>query len=391
MVQDRNYVPTIPALTPLGFAQWMTIHILAYPDEESKRLQKVVLAMPIDADGEMVDGKPERLPKQISRHLLPEREDRKSRKLVNNAIQDFLEDLGKSSSRRKASIVSPSLSRYSFSSQSRPHPVEIHQARTSPTSPKAQLHERERNPYTGAPSASESSSNEEPVKIERDRQPYTAQPGNGKVYNEGNNLNIPKHGRANSTSRTREPEAVETREARHHRTRSNASQNSYVPPPHSAGRRASSPPLKKYSDSTPTDIHVSGSKYGPGPSATASSAPSQPSSFPPPPPPIEIRNNRERRSRDDRQYRRGTDEEARFTGEFNSPKDAERWDRYQEAQVRETDRTDRPYESRASVSVDPHDPRDPRELNRDSRGAAYEDWYREKPRGPGYDTYARNY
>jgi hypothetical protein len=43
----------------------MTIHILAYPDEESKRLEKVVLAMPIDADGEMVDGRPERLPKQI--------------------------------------------------------------------------------------------------------------------------------------------------------------------------------------------------------------------------------------------------------------------------------------------------------------------------------------
>jgi hypothetical protein len=39
--------------------------ILAHPDEEWRRLQKVVEAMPIDADGDLVDGKPERLPKQI--------------------------------------------------------------------------------------------------------------------------------------------------------------------------------------------------------------------------------------------------------------------------------------------------------------------------------------
>jgi hypothetical protein len=43
----------------------MTLMILAHPDEEWRRLQKVVEAMPIDADGDLVDGKPERLPKQI--------------------------------------------------------------------------------------------------------------------------------------------------------------------------------------------------------------------------------------------------------------------------------------------------------------------------------------
>lgn len=55
----------VPSLTPVGFAYWMTLMILAYPDEEWRRLQKVVEAMPIDADGDKVDGKPERLPKQI--------------------------------------------------------------------------------------------------------------------------------------------------------------------------------------------------------------------------------------------------------------------------------------------------------------------------------------
>jgi hypothetical protein len=55
--------PMIPGLTPAGFAHWMTTWILAYPDQEASRLEKVVVSMPIDADGETVDGKPERLPK----------------------------------------------------------------------------------------------------------------------------------------------------------------------------------------------------------------------------------------------------------------------------------------------------------------------------------------
>ena len=373
--------PTIPSLTPVGFAHWMTIHILAYPEDESRRLEKVVLAMPIDADGEMVDGKPERLPKQISRHLLPVREDRKSRKLLENAIRDFLNDLGKPR-RRKESITSPSLSRHSSTSQSRARTVEIHQEKkTSPTTAKAQPLERERNPYAGAPSASESSSNEETIKIERDRQPYPAQVGSGKVYTESPSLNIPpKLSRANSTSRTRDhPD-----EPRHHRTQSTASSN-YMnpPPPRNSTRRASSPPFKSFSHSTPDDLNT-GSKYGPGPSSTSSSFtnPSQtfsPSSYGssasvPPPPPLEIRDP-SRRSREDRPYRRGTEEEARLNPEFNSPRDAERWDRFQEIQ---SDRTDRPYE-RGSVAVDP----------RDSRGAAYEDWYREKGRAAGYDAYNR--
>jgi hypothetical protein len=55
----------VPSLTPVGFAHWMTLFILAYPEEEHRRLGKVVMSMPIDADDFVVDGKPERLPKQI--------------------------------------------------------------------------------------------------------------------------------------------------------------------------------------------------------------------------------------------------------------------------------------------------------------------------------------
>ena len=416
----------------------MTLFILAYPEEEWRRLENVVMSMPIDADGDLVDGKPERLPKQIvsawnkvtcfsslgasthlptlfmkhtdlsiflqSRHLLPEKADANSQKLLESAIFQFLADFG-STNRRRGSLTAPSLSRRS-SARSQQRPVEIHQARTSPTSSKAQPIERERKPYAGAPSNSECSSNEEGIKIERDRQPYTAQPGSGKVYNEKNILNIPSRpGRANSTSsRTstremsdtgsrvsaREPSDVaETREPRHQRTKSTASQSG---PGRPAGRRPSSPPLRNFRHSVPDDIQ-GGGKYGPGPSSSTSSFnPSSygsTTSFPPPPPgppPIDIRGERgDRRYRDDRQYnRRGTDpEEVRFTGEFNSPKEAEKWDRYREAVVgdrdrdRDRDRHNNVPHERGSVSIDP----------RDMRGA--EDFYRDKQRGPEYDAYGR--
>jgi len=381
----------------------MTINILAYPEEESKRLEKVVLALPIDADGPMVDGKPERLPKQISRHLLPDRADKDSREVLDNAISDFLEDLG-TTSRRKSSITSPPLSRHSSTSQSRPRtvPVEIHQAKTSPKSSKSQPVERERpiererKPYSGAPS---DSSTEETVKIERDRQPYTAQPGSGKVYSDKSNLNshsTSSQGRETSSSRTREQPEIREREPRHHRTQSTTS-SSYVPPPRAGGskRRTSSPPIKSFSHSTPD---IENSKYGPPPSSSSSSFTSQgqpqgqstfnPGSYgsgsgtsstyiPPPPPPIDIRGSStssHRLSRDERQYSRRPED---LTGEFNSPRDAERWDRYQETAAvgRDTD-----HGNRASVSVDP--------LNTAAtRGAPSEDWYRdsrEKRAGAGY-------
>jgi hypothetical protein len=76
--------------------------------------------------------------------------------------------------------------------------------------------------------------------------------------------------------------------------------------------------------------------------------------------------------REDRQYsRRGTEDENRLAGEFNNPRDAERWDRFQESQAAETGPMDKP-SNRAYIPIDPRE--------RDLRDSAYEDWYRE-PRG----------
>ncbi|RDL39010.1 uncharacterized protein BP5553_03350 [Venustampulla echinocandica] len=371
--EDAKKEPVIPALTPLGFAHWMTMSILAYPEEESERLGKVVLDLPIDADGQMVDGKPERLPKQLSRHLLPAKEDWDSKVLVDSAMASFLENLG-TTRRRKGSIESPPTSRGASTSQ-RTRPVEVHQTtKTSPTVPNSPHHERERKPYSGE--QSNSSDNGEPVKIERERQPYTAQPGSGKVYADSTS----GLGRAASTSsRRKNPESQGTR---HNRTQSTSSNHCPPPPPRTHNRRTSSPPLRNFSHSTPTDIDAGG-RYAPPPppsSTFSTQLPFGPSSygsgsstsFPPPPPPIDIRS---RRSRDDRDYStRTTDDEARFMGdEFNSPRDAERWDRYHESRSGESDRFDKPYE-RGSVTIDPVD----------LRGVPAEDWYRDKGRGQGY-------
>ena len=368
MIQDHpSDEPAVPALTPVGFAHWMTIHVLAYPEEEAKRLEKVVLALPIDADGVILDGKPERLPKQISRYLLPQKEDRKSRRWIENAISDFFNDLG-TSRRHKSSVTSSSPPRRS-SSQSRPRrTVEIHQIKTSPTVANAKPVERERNLYTSTPSVSESSGNDEPVKIERERQPYTAQPGSGKVYMDGGILNTPPRlARANSTSQAKDKR--EPPEPRHHRTQSTASQN-YGPLPRVI-RHPKSPVLKGYSSSTPDDL--SGYQYLPSLNSAPSSVTSQPQQFGsssfgstgslPPPPPVD----RDRRLKEDRRPRRSTADEVRMTTEINSPRDAERWDRMLESRSEEPGRK----ENRPSMPGN----------------ANAEDWYRDQGRPSGQSRY----
>lgn len=363
LVQDNpSDAPTIPALTPVGFAHWMTTYILAYPEAEARRLDRVVLALPIDADGVSLDGKPERLPKQISRYLLPQKEDRKSKRWVEEAISEFFSDLG-TSRRHKPSITSSPPPRRSPSTQSRSRPVDIHQAKASPIAINPKPAERERKTYSATPSVSESSSNEEPVKIERERQPYTAQPGSGKVYAESSSYNSPPRlGRANSTSVPKEN--YDRSENRRQRTQSTASQN-YAPLPRPT-RPPRSPMLKGYSSSTPDDI--GGYPFIPSLNSAPSSFAIQPQQFSPsslgsngsipPPPPVD----RDRRAKEDRRPRRSTADDTRMIAELNSPRDAERWDRILESRSAESEGK----ESRNPVG-----------------GDNAEDWYRDHGKASG--------
>ncbi|KAI1447549.1 hypothetical protein F5Y02DRAFT_424626 [Annulohypoxylon stygium] len=92
LVQLDSYSrPRVPALTPLGFAQYLTTCILAHPDEEFRRLAKIVADVQLVADS---DGQLERLPRQLLRSQFPVRHDTKSRKILEAALDDLMYDLG---------------------------------------------------------------------------------------------------------------------------------------------------------------------------------------------------------------------------------------------------------------------------------------------------------
>jgi hypothetical protein len=91
--KDPRSRPRIPALTPFGFAQYFTICIRAYPDEEFRRLEKIVSEMPLITDDAAPDGQLERLPRTIIRDCLPAKYDLKNRKIFDSAIDDLMYDL----------------------------------------------------------------------------------------------------------------------------------------------------------------------------------------------------------------------------------------------------------------------------------------------------------
>ena len=85
LVQERNNQRSdIPGLTSVGFDRWMTLLVKAYPEEEYKRLQKAVLDMPISNPD-----RKERFPKDISRRLFPQDEERGIREHVEWAIAKY--------------------------------------------------------------------------------------------------------------------------------------------------------------------------------------------------------------------------------------------------------------------------------------------------------------
>lgn len=93
LVQGRpNSTPRIPALTPSGFQHWMVRQIQTYPDQEAIRLHRIVDGLPITADGPLLDGKQERLPRQLSRHLLPAACNEKFQAMVLTAILGWIDE-----------------------------------------------------------------------------------------------------------------------------------------------------------------------------------------------------------------------------------------------------------------------------------------------------------
>ncbi|KAF2131045.1 hypothetical protein P153DRAFT_209438 [Dothidotthia symphoricarpi CBS 119687] len=181
--------PIVPALTPQGFQEWMTIMLQAYPDVEYARLSKAVLDMPISN----ADDRRERFPKELPRRLFPRTENLHAQQRCAAALS--------------AEGVGP-----------------LHKAPTfPPPPPKAQSPpnvpniERERSPYVTRPDSKvyqpEDGLQSPSVPIERQRQPYSAAPGGGKTYDDDDAY------RATSASGQRR------------RTHSIANQGPWAPPP----------------------------------------------------------------------------------------------------------------------------------------------------------------
>ena len=218
-------VPDIPALTPLGFQEWMIAMIQAYPDAEYERLSRAVLDMPISN----ADDCKERFPKELPRRLFPQTENLQAQQRCASVLSS--EGVGPL---RRAPTFPP------------PPPM------TQSTSVPPSL-ERERSPYAGRPDPNAVVSEDEEhapktMPLERERKPYSAAPGGGKVYEE-------EKGRSKS-----ETPLYEQRR----RTQSTASQNPYIPPADPSqyprptqtnGRRARSPSFSNYGKSSDSNVH----------------------------------------------------------------------------------------------------------------------------------------
>jgi hypothetical protein len=153
--------PYIPALTPLGFQEWMTAMIQAYPDAEYQRMTHAILDMPISN----ADDRKERFPKELPRRMFPTAENLHAQQRCAAALSS--EGVGPL---KRAPTFPP------------PPP------KTQGPPPGASF-ERERSPYASKPEVRPFDFEEEPASssapIERERKPYSAGP-TGKTYDDIN-------------------------------------------------------------------------------------------------------------------------------------------------------------------------------------------------------------
>ncbi|KAI0147833.1 hypothetical protein GGR57DRAFT_505439 [Xylariaceae sp. FL1272] len=135
--RPRSSKPRVPALTSEGFVQFYTMCVLAHPDQEAKRLDRIATEIQLAVDpteklrdifgpttpispvspsimgtestGGSADMK-EKLPRRFVRSLLPVHHDAKSRKLLAEAVEDLLCDLRLPPKQRQLPLPASALS-----------------------------------------------------------------------------------------------------------------------------------------------------------------------------------------------------------------------------------------------------------------------------------------
>ncbi|KAI5229079.1 hypothetical protein E4T41_03653 [Aureobasidium subglaciale] len=223
-VQFGNHsTPDIPALTPDGFNQFMTVLIQAHPAMEYERLAKAVVDMPISN----ADNPKERFPKQLSRRLIPHVEDITQQQRLHAAMAS-----DRNIQLRSSNPMPPPPPPTSIPTQ---QPPTSHPFSTS-------FPERERAPYSNyASTVDEDDLRTVPGPIERERQPYSAKEGTGKMY-EDDRKNIGRSDDTNRPSRANSaaphpqfgqsrPTDIPTPGQRHHRLSVNGQRPNLGTPP----------------------------------------------------------------------------------------------------------------------------------------------------------------
>ncbi len=109
----------------------MLMCIMAYPDEEARRLEKLVSALPLNTHSPL-DGKLERLARQISRYLFPEGPDRNSRVILDKVMKELM--YGVFPDQRRPSTATARPPPISSSRDARPPDTTSPRMRYAPTS-----------------------------------------------------------------------------------------------------------------------------------------------------------------------------------------------------------------------------------------------------------------
>ena len=239
-------VPSVPALTPIGFEAFMTCLIQAHPDTEFERLSKAVMNMPISNS----DNLAERFPKELSRRLLPAEPNVPAEQRL---ISSLVHEPQLYSSLKGASNMPP-----------------------PPTSAPPQQNgftERERKPYSHTSHSNVIDDDDlvpPSVPIERERKPYSAKEGAGKVYasDDGRDGRPPntqfrgesRSGRANSAMPPQDmnggqsvPMNIPPRNKTPHRM-STSGQAPNMSGSYSRAGRRTPPPRNPYARSEPLDV-----------------------------------------------------------------------------------------------------------------------------------------
>lgn len=409
---------------------------MSHPDAEHKRLESIVLALPIDADGEFIDGKPERLPKQISRHLLPNKENATRQSQVSNAISDFMHETGL----ERPKFMERSLPRRASDKTT---PVVTQPSKPMDIPKLSRPIERERQPYIATSTAGDFAVEDDGIlaggaKLERERQPYTAAPGSGKTYHTTGDVRqttvnssarpdrVTTNGTATTTSRTYQDSDDYISPATTSTRRESKAARDYVPPARTgAPYRSPSPGVIAQGPrrSVPTEVGKSASssredKYGTPFSSSTNFAPmtfsgSDRSIFAmsevnskPSPVAVESRQEKTRDSERDSHRDRGGDRERDRSGETNDSsgrrdgekprdrereRDAHRDESKTSGRTRRNTVTDRPAPLRASVITPSEEDliaareRYERERERERERDREEEYSRQR----GYDSYGR--